>query len=143
MGIRIGWLVQDKVLLCESTGDIDATDYQAHMAELGIVLTASEEPIHIVFDVTRTTSLPGLKTQTESAGHPNLNWVIRVGKNPMTVPFISSIVLHASKKPFRFADSVDAAIQILCRVDQPLADAKWIAQESIDWHETGASLLAT
>lgn len=112
------------------------------MAEIAQVLDANPNPLHIIFDVSATTSLPGLKTQRASAGHPQLGWVIRVGKHPLTLPFISTIVLTATNKSFRFADSVEAATQILRRVDLPLAQAQWTPVAHVRWYETGTTLLA-
>lgn len=137
MTARLGWLIEDKVLLCQSFGHISDDEYIEIMRIIGKILNAATAtPVHLVFDVRETLSLPDAKTQLKSSPHPKIGWVIRVGKAPRTMPFISNIVLSRLKKPFRMTHNLENAQEILCRVDLPLGECDWRSVENIHWFDT-------
>ena len=121
MPFEISWYQPGRVVLLKADGTLTPEDVQGIVAETGATLIDSTDLIHFLVD-TRTLqkieNIPAaLKAVQSGPTHPNMGWMIVVGKMNQLVKFAMDFVGLLTKSRYRRFDTMPEALNFLKEID--------------------------
>jgi hypothetical protein len=126
MAFQNRWLVEDRVVLVEFSGDITLDELMANDADMLRYVNSGTPPVHIICKLQGAKRFPtNISNISRSAKQyltsPNIGWFLIVGVDNPLLTFIGSIVAQVSQLKFKQAADLDEALQVLGRMDFSLA----------------------
>src|SRR4051794_25365739 len=124
MPFEVSWYQPARVVLLKTDGVLTPDDVAGIVAETGKTLIDSTDLVHFLVDtrtLQRIDNIPGaLKAVQSGPTHPNMGWMIVVGKmNPM-VKFVLDFVGLLTKSRYRRFDTMPEGLSFLKEIDGTL-----------------------
>lgn len=125
MSSRIGWYVEQRVLLLQYWGAVSVAEMDQTTPQVAQYIQTSPQAVHLVVDLARVTQVPttNLTQLNRSArilfSQPQLDYVVGIFENKI-VAFFAHAVLHIQHRRSRVVSTWQAAIETLQRVDSSL-----------------------
>ncbi len=117
---KIQWLVPDRVIIAQISGDIAIEEVTEINREFTALLDAGRAPIYIINDLRHLGKFPfdliGVRRATTFFRHPKLGLVVAYGAmRPASV--FSQVLTQIAGVKLRFARNHDEAVQLLMAED--------------------------
>ncbi|GEM_PF-2404494 len=127
MPIDTSWLLEDRVMLIEMSGDLSLDDMRQGTLYSLDALNKTNHQIHQIIDLSQVKSLPNniaefAKIAQPANEHEMMGWVIVYGVQNKLIKFIATMTGHISKTQLKIVDSQAEAIDVLKRIEVLLAD---------------------
>lgn len=128
MSIRIGWLVENRVLYAELEGAVSQSTLKSTVEQLTVLLDQSSEScVHLVSNFSQLESIPldipSLASISMSlTNHPKMEWAIMVDMHQNIFQQIASIVGRITRAKYHFTDSLENSIAFIAYKDESLCD---------------------
>lgn len=124
---RVGWLVENRVLHIQLSGEFDREAMQQGIQQVKPLIDSGTAPVHVVWDMMGITRLPKdigepMKELEIMRYHPNGGWIVMISTNVM-MRFVGQIATRFLGASFRSVVSFDEAVETIRRVDGTVADA--------------------
>jgi len=118
MGIKYGWLVDQKVMYTAMYGVVNNKEYQQWADETKVLYDAvPHDRFHILVDCTELEKTPMLNDLLNIHFHKKRDWIIAFGMQNQLVKFAASMVLQVTRTNMKLVDTLDESLAILGRVD--------------------------
>jgi hypothetical protein len=125
MPYTIAWYLPERIVISEGTGLMILADVRGFLDD-GYAMIATGKPlVHLIVDISRVEkveSIPkSLRMVRESTIHPNMGWVIFIGRmNPM-VTLLANLAGAIIQSRYRRCDTLADALDFLKERDVSLA----------------------
>lgn len=127
MSILESWLIENRIILIHTEGNVSLADVKASNERLYLMLNTVSAPVHIIFDGTQMQSHPlnviELKQTLTFLEHENIGWMVTVGMNSI-ITFMNSVIAKLFGIQMLTAQTVDLALESLERIDSTLPSVK-------------------
>ena len=119
------WLLPKRVIFCYVSGTQDMAEGRESLGKLMGHLDAGEAPTHYVADLRDNQKLPttNIREFQELASfvrHPNLGWIVVIGRGNPTINYVLSVVAKLTRVRYRSVDTPQEAIAFLSTIDPTL-----------------------
>jgi hypothetical protein len=124
MPYKLSWYLPGRIILCEGDGTIESDEVFTFTQRASEMVISGKPLVHVIFDfrqVQKLASVPqALKTLQQNPPHPDMGWVIFVGKlNPMLTTFADFVGMMLRLR-YRRLDTIDEAVSFLRERDATL-----------------------
>lgn len=127
MCIQESWLIENRIILIHTEGNVSLADVKASNERLYLMLNTVSAPVHIIFDGTHMQSHPlnviELKQTLTFLEHENIGWMVTVSMNSI-ITFMNSVIAKLFGIQMLTAQTVDLALESLERIDSTLPSVK-------------------
>jgi len=127
MPYTISWYTPQRVVHMQVEGLLATSEVESLIAEAGVYVSEGAPLVHFLVD-TRTLQkiesvAEALKVVQGNPPHPNMGWMIVVGKMNPVVKFFLDFVGLLTKSRYRRFDTLPEAMDFLKETDQTLVTA--------------------
>ncbi len=116
----IDWLIKDRLILLQISGDISFEDIEGINAKLTELIRAGEPPVHMLADLKELGRFPfdlvGMRRAAGYLEEPNLGLIMAYGASSLASSFAQLMTSLAGVR-MRFVRSYTQAIQMLAAED--------------------------
>jgi hypothetical protein len=122
MPLRIGWYLQDYVLMCQMQGRVTWPEIQEAERFVVDLMSRTQRPLHVVVDGFALTSVPSLHDlhRANLPQHPLLKSVMLIGWGQRPASHAVNHILKAVPKPSRVCASLREATETIRQLDPAL-----------------------
>lgn len=124
MAYQINWLIEGSVIYFKpSVSADDPKELELITQTFITMLDQANRKVHLIIDDSEVYSPPKLRElkDVQSAFlHPNLGWLLAVGKGSPLLNFVSSTLGQLAGVPVQRCETLDAALKFLHEVDPTL-----------------------
>ena len=125
MAYHYEWLLPKRVIFCYVSGTQSMDEARESFGELTSRLDAGEAPTHYVADLRHldklpTTNVREIQELVSFVNHPNLGWIVVIGRSNPTMTFVLTIVAKLTGVRYRAVDTLQEAIAFLSNIDSSL-----------------------
>ncbi|MBI1279644.1 MAG: hypothetical protein GC179_16065 [Anaerolineaceae bacterium] len=127
MEYKVGWLVAQRVLHLQISGDFDIETVQSGLAEVKAFVDSGIAPVQVIVDLTAITKMPThlrdiISQMGDMRYHPNGGWIITISNSVMLrfAGQIASVFLGAKH---RSVATFKEAVETISHIDPGVADA--------------------
>lgn len=124
MAFQIMWVVPQRLIRLELTGDITIEESAEFDQMLIEHLDSGIAPVHVILDFSSVASIPlnpkAIISAQQFMKHPNLGWGMIVGMSRI-IRFLSAIIFQAVKVNFLLFESYEEAQAFLCKNDASIS----------------------
>jgi hypothetical protein len=137
MPYKVGWLLENKIILVVGSGVFTIEDSLGNMREAA-ALAEQAAPIllHGIINMLDVTKQPSLAEQFSTRHQvivpPNHGWTIIVSKPNSLIRFITSVTIQLFNLRFRMVGSMEEALDLLQKLDPSLPDLSHLAKECVE-----------
>jgi hypothetical protein len=119
------WLCPKRVIFCYVSGVQTKEEVERSFAELKSRLDAGEAPTHYIVDLrdnekVPTTDVRELQAMATFLTHPNLGWIVAVGRSNPTINFVLALLAKLTRIRYRTVDVPQEAVAFLSIIDPTL-----------------------
>lgn len=127
MPFQVRWLIEDKVMVFEMTGDVTLDELRQSAQHTVDTLQHFTHPIHQIIDQTHMESMESNLTEVNrstraAANHPMLHSVIVCGVVHPLPRFVVYVMGKLSRSSSYITETYDDALQLLAQLDPAIAD---------------------
>jgi hypothetical protein len=124
MPYTLSWYLPGRIILCEGDGTIESDEVYTFTQDASAMVASGRPLVHIIFDfrqVQKIASVPqALKTLQKNPPHPDMGWVIFVGKlNPVLTTFFDMVGMLLRLR-YRHFDTLEEGLAFLRERDTTL-----------------------
>lgn len=116
----IDWLIKDRLILLQVSGDITFEDIESINAKLTELIHTGEPPVHMLADLKELGRFPfdlvGMRRATTYLEDPNLGLIMAYGTSSLASSFAQLLTSIAGVR-MRFVRNYAQAIQVLAAED--------------------------
>ena len=127
MPYKISWYQPDRVVLMKVEGLLTTAEVQALIAEAGTYVAEGTPLVHFLVDtrgLQKIESVPeALKVVQGNPPHPNMGWMLVVGKMNPLVKFFLDFVGLLTRSRYRRFDTMPELLAFLKEIDGSVATA--------------------
>ncbi|MEO8397534.1 MAG: hypothetical protein ABI700_31340 [Chloroflexota bacterium] len=128
MPYKITWYQSDRIVLMQVDGLLTTPEVQSLIAESGTYVASGTPLVHFLVDtraLQKIESVPeALKVVQGNPPHPNMGWMVVVGKMNPLVKFFLDFVGLLTKSRYRRFDTMPESLDFLKEIDGSLSTAK-------------------